>query len=147
MSNFLVPRNLGDLWIHACSYICTYVRTDFLRNRRIRFFWFFWCKKMAVSLFCGKLKIGPFLAKMAKIWSFLAKNSISFLKLTLNFLYAIFIWNIFSQILSQYFIYHAVPCDQILAISGGSCCVKMTKNGSKSTFLEPYLVSCIRDIA
>ena len=36
------------------------------------------------------------------------------------------------------FICHLGPCDQFWAQSGGLCYVKMTKNGSKSSFLAPF---------
>ena len=74
---FLVSRNLGDLWIHACPY----VRPSFLRNLRIRFFWFLiklWlqnCKKVTVLLFGRKFKIGPFLVKIGPKLSIFGQNS------------------------------------------------------------------------
>ena len=36
------------------------------------------------------------------------------------------------------FLCHPCPCDQFVGPFRGSCCVKMTKNSLKSTFLEPF---------
>ena len=71
----------------------------------------------------------------------LPKNSISLsfdLILTPNFLIGYFIWNSFSQVLFQYFRLLCGTCDQILAHFRGLCCVKMTKNSSKSIFFNRF---------
>ena len=112
-------------------------------NWRIRFFsWslgFIKVKKLAVSLFCRKLKIGPFWPKTTKIWPFFTKK-LPFLSsfdliLTLNFFIFYFLFEIvLVESFFNIFVCHAAPCDQIVSHFRGSCCVKMTKNSSKSIF-------------
>ena len=59
--------------------------------------------------------------------------------MTGNLFYFIFSYEIrIVDCLFIVFIYHPGPCDQFVGLFRGSCCVKMTKNSSKSTFLEPF---------
>ena len=109
--------------------------------------WLYECKKMAVSLFCRKFKIGPFLTKNGQNLVIFGQKLHFFSEIDSKLFMLFFIWNIFSQILSQYFHLSCCPMWPNFGYFRGSCCVKITKNGSKSTFLEPYLVSCIHDIA
>ena len=80
---------------------------------------------------------------MSKIWPLFAKKTPFILCFdlisTLNFFDMLFfIWNIFSQILFQYFRLSYLPMWPIFNHFRGSCCVKITKNSPKSTFLEPF---------
>ena len=59
--------------------------------------------------------------------------------MTGNLFYLIFSYEIrIVDCLLIVFIHHPGPCDQFVGPFRGSCCVKMTKNSSKSTFLEPF---------
>ena len=58
--------------------------------------------------------------------------------MTGNLVYFLFSYEIrIVDCLFNVFICHPGPCDQFVGPFRGSCCVKMTKNSSKSTFLEP----------
>ena len=103
--------------------------------------WLYKCNKMVVSVFCWKFKIGPFLSKNDQnLAIFDQKNSIS-LKFWSNidsklFFILFFIWNIFSQVLFQYFRLSCCPMWPNFGPFQGVVLCKMTKNSSKSIFFN-----------
>ena len=93
--------------------------------------------------FLSKIQNWPFFdQKRPKFGHFWPKNSISLsfdLILTPNFLICYFLYEILLvQYFFLYFRMSCCPCDQYFGPFRGSCCVKITKNGSKSTFLELF---------
>ena len=75
----LIPE---DLWIHVRSSVRTYVRTNFSQKSAHQIFMIFFMKprlsnrkKVTVSLFGRKFKIGPFLAKNGPKFGIFGQNS------------------------------------------------------------------------
>ena len=91
----------------------------FVENSKLALFWS--KNNQNLAIFDQKT---PFLSSFDLI---LTRNFFIF-----YFLYEIFLVEYFFNI----FVCHAAPYDQILAHFRGSCCLKMTKNSSKSIFLN-----------
>ena len=154
----MVSRNLGDLWIHACPSVRPYVRifweirasdfSDLILTPNFLISYFLYEIVLLFQYFrllCGTCDQilahfrGSCCVKMTKNSS----KSIFFepfdLIMTGNLFNLIFSYEIcIVNCLFNVFICHSGPCDQFLGPFRGSCCLKMTKNSSKSTFLEPF---------
>ena len=102
--------------------------------------WLYECKKWPFRIFVENSKLALFGPKRPKFGLFWPKNSISLsfdLILTSKFLIGYFLYEIvLVKYFFQYFRLLCGTCDQIFAHFRGSCCVKITKNSSKSIFFN-----------
>ena len=138
-----------DLRIHSRPFVRPFVISR-SQNPFIGLFWFLAQSCSIISIrkwhfrfFVENSKLALFLAKNGQnLAIFWPKNSISFkfdLVLTVIDLYAMFIWNIFSRILFQYFCSLRYLIYQILAHFRGSCCVKWPKIAQNQYFLNCFI--------